>query len=115
MASSAALARRWIRPMPKSSWPPMAGRISTVCRPVVSGGSDLIYLPHGDRQLARRIAALLTGLDYVGALFVDEQFGAIPGALPLSSIALQGSARLPPPAMVLSFKTFALAARNGAD
>ena len=80
-----------------------------------NGGSDLIYLPHGDRQLARRIAALLTGLDYVGALFVDEQFGAIPGALPLSSIALQGSARLPHPAMVLSFKTFALAARNGAD
>jgi arylsulfatase A-like enzyme len=73
-----------------------------------NGGSDLIYLPHGDAPLARRLVAYLAGLDYVGALFVDNLYGRLPGALPLSAIALQGSSRLPRPAIVVSFKTFML-------
>jgi hypothetical protein len=73
-----------------------------------NGGSDLIYLPHGDAQQARRVLSLLSRLDYVGALFADDRFGALPGALPLSSIALQGSSKLPRPAIVVSFKTFTL-------
>jgi hypothetical protein len=73
-----------------------------------NGGSDLIYLPHGDAAQARRVAAVLAGLDYVGALFVDDRFGRIPAALPLSSIALSGSARLPRPAMVVAFRTFTI-------
>jgi arylsulfatase A-like enzyme len=73
-----------------------------------NGGSDLIYLPNGERALARRIVALIAAVDYVGALFVDDQYGAIPGALPLSSIALEGDARLPRPALVVAFKTFLL-------
>jgi len=76
-----------------------------------NGGSDLIYLPHGNVLQARRIASLLTGLDYLGALFVDDRYGAVPGALPLSSIGLEGSARLPHPAMVVSFKSFLLPVR----
>jgi type I phosphodiesterase/nucleotide pyrophosphatase len=78
-----------------------------------NGGSDLIYLPRGDVSLARRVAASLIELDYVGALFVDDRFGPIPGALPLSSIALQGSARMPRPALVVSFKSFVLPSREG--
>jgi hypothetical protein len=74
----------------------------------VSGGSDLLYLPHDDAQLARRLVAFLSGLDYVGALFADDRYGKLPGALPLSSIALQGSSRLPRPSIAVSFRTFVL-------
>ena len=79
-----------------------------------NGGSDLIYLPHGDAAQARRLAAFLSGLDYVGALFADDQYGSLPGALPLSSIALLGASKLPRPAIVVSFKTFTLHPRQGA-
>ena len=77
------------------------------------GGSDLIYLPHGDAPLARRLVGFLCGLDYVGALFVDDQYGALPGALPLSSIALLGAGKLPRPAIVVSFKSFVLDQATG--
>jgi len=80
-----------------------------------NGGSDLIYLPHGDAALARRLLAYLAGLDYVGALFADQRYGALPGALPLSAIALVGSSRLPRPAIVVSFKTFTLDAAEAAS
>ena len=73
-----------------------------------NGGSDLIYLPHGDASLARRLLTYLAGLDYVGALFADQRYGRLRGALPLSDIALVGSSRLPRPAIVVSFKTFTL-------
>jgi Type I phosphodiesterase / nucleotide pyrophosphatase len=73
-----------------------------------NGGSDLIYLPHGDGAQLRRLVALLARLDYVGALFVDDRYGSQPGALRLSDIALVGGSRLPRPAIVVSFKTFTL-------
>ncbi len=77
-----------------------------------NGGSDLVYLPHGDAAQARSLLKLLASLDYVGALFVDERYGSLPGALPLASIGLQGSSRLPRPAVVVGFRTFALDARQ---
>jgi arylsulfatase A-like enzyme len=80
-----------------------------------NGGSDLIYLPHGDARQARHLVAFLAGLDYVGALFADDRYGALPAALPLSSIALKGESRLPRPAIVVSFKTFTLAPGEGAS
>jgi arylsulfatase A-like enzyme len=70
------------------------------------GGSDLIYLPHGDAPQARRLVSFLSGLDYVGALFANDQYGELPGALPMSSVALRGASKLPQPAIVVSFKTF---------
>jgi arylsulfatase A-like enzyme len=73
-----------------------------------NGGSDLLYLPHGDGAQARRIAELLGTLDYIGAIFADDRYGEIPGALPLSSIALEGGARLPRPSLVVAFRTFTL-------
>jgi arylsulfatase A-like enzyme len=80
-----------------------------------NGGSDLIYLPHGDAALARRLLTYLARLDYVGALFADPRYGALPGALPLSDIALVGSSRLPRPAIVVSFRTFTLDAAEAAS
>jgi arylsulfatase A-like enzyme len=79
-----------------------------------NGGSDLIYLNTDGhqpitaqhRKLARRIVEFLTAQDYVGGLFVDSRFGKIPGALPLSAIALEGTAQMPRPTIVVSFKTF---------
>jgi arylsulfatase A-like enzyme len=73
-----------------------------------NGGSDLIYLPHGDARRARRLVSFLSALDYVGALFVDDQYGKLPGALRLSDIALHGSSKLPRPAIVVGYKTFTL-------
>jgi arylsulfatase A-like enzyme len=71
------------------------------------GGSDLIYLPGPNaRALAPRIVEALTKQDYTGAIFVDDAYGAIPGALPLSAVGLAGDARTPRPAIVVSFKSF---------
>ena len=72
------------------------------------GGTDLIYIPDHDRALARKLVDFLSRQDYTGALFVDSVFGDIPGALPMSAIALEGSAVTPRPSIVVSFKSFLL-------
>ncbi|MES1157286.1 MAG: alkaline phosphatase family protein [Alphaproteobacteria bacterium] len=79
-----------------------------------NGGSDLIYLTADDAHaLAPRIVQLLTQQDYVGAIFVDDSYGDIPGALPLSAIRLSGGgARTPQPAIVVSFKSFGTGCDN---
>ena len=71
-----------------------------------NGGSDLIYLPKGDRDLARRVVDSLARQDYVSGLFVSAALGPIPGTLPLSAIALDGSALTPMPAIVVNFRSF---------
>ena len=72
-----------------------------------NGGSDLIYLPGpGAGALARRIVDLLAREDYVGALFVDDALGQVPGALPLSAVGLKGAARTPTPSIVVGFRSF---------
>ncbi len=77
-----------------------------------NGGSDLIYLPHAQAALARRIVQLLAGFDYVGGLFVGESFGPLPGTLPLSALDLSGATHLPIPSIVVAFRTFDLSARE---
>jgi hypothetical protein len=71
-----------------------------------NGGSDLIYLPTGDKALARKIVDILAPQDYVSGLFVSDELGLIPGALPISAIDLKGSAVTPIPAIVVNFRTF---------
>lgn len=76
-----------------------------------NGGSDLIYAPTRDPEVVRRTLAVLSGLDYVGGLFVDESFcgqamAVCPGALPLSALGLIGTSKLPHPAIVVTFKVF---------
>ena len=73
-----------------------------------NGGSDLVYLPTGDKALAARVVATLSAQDYVSGLFVDDALGKIPGTLPLSAIALHGTAVTPMPAIALNFRTFSL-------
>jgi arylsulfatase A-like enzyme len=71
-----------------------------------NGGSDLIYLPAHDPELAKRIVAFLARQDYTGGLFVNDEYGKIPGALASSSIRLIGSSLTPSPAIAVTFKTF---------
>lgn len=80
-----------------------------------NGGSDLIYLPQtlpekapANQQLARQICDFLFRQDYVDGVFVRDDLGAIPGALPLSAIGLKGATNLPNPAIVVNFKSFSL-------
>jgi arylsulfatase A-like enzyme len=72
----------------------------------VNGGSDLIYLPSHDADLAAKIVKFLTEQDYVGGIFVNDEYGTLPGALPTSAIRLIGSSPVPSPTIVVTFKVF---------
>jgi arylsulfatase A-like enzyme len=73
----------------------------------VNGGSDMIWLPGPDaKALAPRIVAAMVAQDYTGAVFVRDDLGPVPGALPTSLIGLAGSALTPAPAIVVSFRSF---------
>jgi|SRR5579872_4600036 len=93
-----------------------AGAISsdTDARVVVAanGGSDLIYVVKPDDELVRRIVNLLLDKDYVGGLFLHDNYGKIPGTLPLSFLGLRGSSKLPTPTIVVSFKSFSINAAS---
>jgi arylsulfatase A-like enzyme len=71
-----------------------------------NGGSDLIYLPKGDRKLAHRTIKALLDQDYVSGLFVDDKLGRFAGTLPLSQIGLKGKAVTPTPAIVVNFRSY---------
>ncbi len=72
-----------------------------------NGGTNLIYLPGPDAgALAPKVVEFLTRQDYVGAIFVNDALGPIPGALPMSKVGLIGSARTPQPSIVVSFKSW---------
>src|SRR5579871_424807 len=71
-----------------------------------NGGSDLIYIPGGDKALAGKVVAALLTQDYVSGIFVGEQFGKIPGALSLAEVNLDGAAVTPRPAIVVNFRSF---------
>jgi arylsulfatase A-like enzyme len=71
-----------------------------------NGGSDLVYLPTGDRALAARVIDALLAQDYVSGLFVDDSLGSFPGTLPLSAIGLKGASLTPAPAIVINFRSF---------
>jgi Type I phosphodiesterase / nucleotide pyrophosphatase len=71
-----------------------------------NGGSDLIYLPDADKDMARRVIEALLAEDYVSGIFVDAKLGRFPGTLTLDDIALDGAAVTPHPAIVLSFRSF---------
>jgi hypothetical protein len=72
-----------------------------------NGGSDLIYLPRtGAPALAAAVVRILLAEDYVSGIFVNDSFGEIPGALPMSRIGLIGGALTPAPAIVVNFRSF---------
>jgi arylsulfatase A-like enzyme len=83
---------------------------------VAINGSDSIYIPEGPnrRAVAKRIFAKLLEAPYVGALFVNDVLlnggnkKDFAGALAMSKVNLIGSSRLPTPAIIVGFRTFAV-------
>jgi hypothetical protein len=71
-----------------------------------NGGSDLIYLPDGDQDVAKRVVDFLLTQDYVSGIFVDSKLGKFSGTLTLDDVGLEGSAVTPHPAIVISFRSF---------
>ena len=71
-----------------------------------NGGSDLVYLPDGDKDIAKRVIETLLTQDYVSGIFVDSKLGKFPGTLTLDDVALEGSAVTPMPAIAISFRSF---------
>jgi hypothetical protein len=71
-----------------------------------NGGSDLIYLPDGDKDLSKRVIDALLTQDYVSGIFVSSKLGKFPGTLTLDDIALEGRAITPHPAIAISFRSF---------
>jgi hypothetical protein len=75
-----------------------------------NGGSDLLYVPSKGADIVRATVEILTQLDYVGGIFVDDKFcpapADCPGALPLSAVGLVGHSSVPRPAIVVTYKVF---------
>ena len=71
-----------------------------------NGGSDLIYLPNNDKQLAKRTVEALLEQDYISGLFVDDKLGKFPGTLPMSAINMEGKAATPTPSIVVNFRSY---------
>jgi hypothetical protein len=71
-----------------------------------NGGSDLIYLPNKDKQLAKRTIEALLNQDYVSGLFVDDRLGKFAGTLPMSAINMKGKAVTPTPSIVVNFRSY---------
>jgi len=78
-----------------------------------NGGSDLIYLLGKDKKpLAAKVVKAAMAQDYVGAVFVDDALGDIPGTLPLSAIGLKGAALTPRPSIIIGFRSFSTGCAN---
>jgi len=75
-----------------------------------NGGSDLLYVPSKNPEIVRQTIAILSRLDYVGGIFVDDAFCPTtkdcPGALPMGAIGLIGNSHVPRPAIVVTYKVF---------
>lgn len=71
-----------------------------------NGGSDLIYIPDGDKVTAAKVVDALLAQDYVSGIFVDSKLGKFPGTLSLADINLEGTAVTPIPAIAVSFRSF---------
>jgi hypothetical protein len=79
-----------------------------------NGGADLIYIPddcipdrpHTNLPLVTKIVDYLTRQDYTSGVFVNDNYGGIPGTLKFSQIGLMGSAQMPKPAIIVNFRSF---------
>ena len=72
-----------------------------------NGGSDLIYLPKGDKKLADKTIKALLEQDYVSGIFVDDKLGRFRGTMEMSQIGLRGKAATPTPSIVVNFRSWA--------
>jgi hypothetical protein len=72
-----------------------------------NGGMEELWIAGSDRPArAAEIVKALTAEDYVSALFVDDDLGAIPGTLPSSLIGMKGASLTPAPSILVGFRSF---------
>lgn len=72
-----------------------------------NAGSSLLYLPGPTaKALAPKVVRALASQDYTGAIFVADDLGPIPGALPTSRINLRGASKTPSPSIVVGFRSW---------
>jgi arylsulfatase A-like enzyme len=58
----------------------------------VNGGSDYIYVPDHDPALLRKTVGFLQSRAEVGAIFIDDRYGPVPGTMPLGAIHARNAA-----------------------
>ena len=58
----------------------------------VNGGSDYIYVPDRDPAVVKKAVGFLQSRAEVGAIFIDDRYGAIAGTLPLGAIRARNPA-----------------------
>lgn len=58
----------------------------------INGGSDYIYVPDHDPAVVAKAVRFLQERAEVGAIFVDDRYGALPGTLPLAVVHAQNAA-----------------------
>jgi arylsulfatase A-like enzyme len=73
---------------------------------VGNGGSDLLYLLKRDEAFLSEVVSAISRQDYTSGIFLADDLGKIPGTLPLSAIALEGTAVTPHPSIVVNFRSF---------
>jgi arylsulfatase A-like enzyme len=88
------------------------GRVGKPTDAKVAVAGHLIFVPNYDRTMVQRIVRVLATQDYVSGIFVNDRFGQIGGALPMSAVGLMGGATLGKPAVVVNFKTFSTDPRD---
>jgi hypothetical protein len=88
------------------------GRIGKPTDAKVAVAGHLIFVPDYDRTMVQKIVRVLAAQDYVSGIFVNDRFGQIAGALPMSAVGLMGAATLFKPAVVVNFKTFSTDPRD---
>lgn len=87
------------------------GRVDNFDAKIIVAGNSL-YIPDHDGEIVRKAIAFLAAQDYVGALFVHDSYGRIPGALPMSAIGHVGATIIPSPAVILAPREFSLDAER---
>jgi len=68
----------------------------------VNGGSDYLYVPDHDPALVAALVGFLQSRAEVGAIFVDDRYGALPGTLALGAIHARNPAGKNPD-LILSY------------
>jgi arylsulfatase A-like enzyme len=58
----------------------------------VNGGSDYVYVPEHDAELVKKTVRFLQERSEIGAIFVDDRYGRIPGTMSLGTIHAENAA-----------------------
>ncbi|MGD0283480.1 MAG: alkaline phosphatase family protein [Dissulfurispiraceae bacterium] len=57
-----------------------------------NGGSDYLYISSKDTSIVKKIVTFLQQREEFGAIFVDDRYGSIPGAIAMSMVHLENTA-----------------------